>query len=221
MGRSVIVLILAAIALLGVGAYAVLSYSAAPSADSIRVATSTIAEDTAAYSIDVQLPQFGIATIDAQIRKAYDDAVSELKAQPQVPHDTELAKNSFYGRFAHPYIGPDIVSVELVLSTYTGGAHPSTIFSGVAFDRANSKRLALQDALALIGKTVAEVSASSTASLAAQLGDSFMFREGADTNPENFSSFTVSKDAVTFIFQQYQVAPYAAGEQRVSFPRVR
>ena len=46
-----------------------------------------------------------------------------------------------------------------------------------------------------------------------------MFEEGADTNPENFSSFVISADKVTFIFQQYQVAAYAAGPQEVSFER--
>ena len=69
-------------------------------------------------------------------------------------------------------------------------------------------------------RDVAQVSAESSTSLARQLGDMFMFKEGADTNPENYSSFLVSRDAVTFIFQQYQVAAYAAGPQRVSFPRI-
>jgi hypothetical protein len=134
-------------------------------------------------------------------------------------HGESAAKNSFTGRFDNVYLGSDIVSVELILSSYTGGAHPSTIFSGVAYDRTTGKRLELADALKLIGKSVAQVSAESSVSLKGQLRDSFMFKEGADTNPENFSSFLVTKGAVTFVFQQYQVAPYSFGPQRVSFPR--
>jgi hypothetical protein len=218
MQRSVFLMIIAALALLGVGAYTVLTYAPSGSTGG-TVATSTIAESTDAYDIDVQYPQFGIPAIDTQIKKAYDDAVAELKAQPTVMHGESAAKNSFTGRFDDVYLGSDIVSVELILSSYTGGAHPSTIFSGVAYDRATGKRLELADALKLIGKSVAQVSAESTASLQRQLGDSFMFKEGADTNPENYSSFLVTKGAVTFVFQQYQVAPYSFGPQRVSFPR--
>lgn len=220
MQRSVFAMILAALALLGVGAYAVITYAPSTSSSGTTVATSTISESTEDYDIDVQYPQFGIPAIDTQIKSAYDEAVSELKAQPTVMHGESAAKYSFTGRFDDVYIGPDVISVELVLSSYTGGAHPMTLFSGVAFDRTTGKRLALADALALIGKDVAQVSAESSTSLARQLGDMFMFKEGADTNPENFSSFIVSKDAVTFIFQQYQVAAYAAGPQRVSFPRI-
>ncbi|MEN9413065.1 MAG: hypothetical protein RLZZ342_152 [Candidatus Parcubacteria bacterium] len=226
MPRIIILLAVAsALALLGIGTYFV--FTAGPVAVSVGptptfvLATSTISESTDAFDIDAEYPQFGMSAIDTQIRTAYEEAIAELKAQPVVPHGESAAKNSFFGRFDKTYSGPDIISAELILSQYTGGAHPSTIFAGVAFDRTTGKRLELSDALALIGKNITDVSASSTQILTHDLGEGFMFPEGANTNPENFSSFVVSADMVTFIFQQYQVAPYAAGPQRVSFLRVR
>lgn len=221
--RRLVPLFLAAlaIAILAGGLYRVLSRAPVPGTSQPQLATSTIAEETDTYTIDAQYPRFGIPAVDAEIKRVEDAAITELKAQPPVPHDLSVAKNSFYGRFDAPYIGPEYVSVELSLSQYTGGAHPSTIFTGLVFDRASGKRLALPDVLALIGKSLPELSASSSEMLARSLGDGFQFPEGAAATADNFSSFVIDAKSVTFILQQYQVAAYAAGPQRVSFPRVR
>jgi hypothetical protein len=185
----------------------------------VEVTTQTVHEDTDAYTIDVQYPQVGIASIDAQIKKAVDDALAEFRSLPQNPQDSATPQNDFTGRFDKVYVGPDAVSAELILSEYTGGAHPMTIFSGVNFDRTTGKPLVLNDALKMTGLTIDQLSAQATAKLKAQLGDGFQFSEGANTNPENFSSFLIGTSSVTFIFQQYQVAAYVYGPQEVSFPK--
>lgn len=210
-------LALALVVILLAGAYIIFSGIRTP-APTLTTATDTESGDS--YVIDAQYPQFGIPAIDDQIREALDEQIREIKSYPALPQDSATAKNTLVARFADPYLGPDIVSVDLIFSVDTGGAHPNTLISGVAFDRATGKRLELSDALSLIGKSVAEVSASSSAQFSAAFGGGF-FAEGAADNPENFSSFSVSNDAVTFIFQPYQVAAYAAGPQRVVFPRVR
>lgn len=188
------------------------------SSGSIQMTTERIQEDSAVYTINVQYPQFGIPAIDAQIRKSVEDAVLEFKSLPPNPPDSATPKNEFTGTFDSVYVGPDVVSVKLILSQYTGGAHPLTLFSGANYDRKTGRLLLLDDALRLIGKSVQQVSAEATAQLETKLGDA-MFEEGANTNPENFSSFVISTDTVTFIFQQYQTAAYAAGPQEVSFRR--
>ena len=53
------------------------------------------------------------------------------------------------------------------------------------------------------------------------LGEDIIAPEGADPKPENYNVFLVGKDKVTFIFNNYQVAPYAAGHQEVWFSRVK
>jgi hypothetical protein len=215
---------LGSVLVLGLGAYFVMmsGTNTVPSkpAHVITAATSTIQESTDAYSIKIDYPQFGITSIDTQIKQRIDGAVSEFKTFSQSPPGAEIPKNEFVGTFENAYVGPDVISVELILMQYTGGAHPMTIFSGVNFDRATGKVLLLNDALTLIGKTVTDISAESTTQLKAKLADGF-FPEGVTTNPENFSSFVISKDAVTFIFQEYQVAAYAAGPQRIVFKRIK
>ena len=183
------------------------------------VRTATEVESGASYTIDAQYPQFGIAAIDASIREELTQKIDEIKKYPAPVAESATKANALIARYDHAYIGPDIVSVELIFSIDTGGAHPNTIISGLAFDRKTGKRLELNDALSLIGKSIAEVSASSSARFLEAFGEGF-FSEGATADPENFSSFSIDANSVTFIFQQYQVAAYAAGPQRVSFPRI-
>jgi hypothetical protein len=184
------------------------------------VSTAEVRDESSLYMVDVKYPQFGLPAIDADIRNKIETSVAEFKALPPNPPESATPQNEFTGTFEDVYVGPDIISAKLILSQYTGGAHPMTIFSGVNYDRATGRQLLPQDAFALAGLSAEEVSARATAELKAKLGDS-MFEEGADSNPENFSSFVISENEITFIFQPYQVAAYAAGVQQVSFKRVR
>lgn len=176
-------------------------------------------ESTDAYRIDARYPQFGIASVDAKIRGVVDSAVSEFKGYPANPPDSSASQNELTGSFNRVYVGPDVVSVELALSEYTGGAHSNTAIIGVNVDPRSGKGLALDDALAMIGKNLQQVAEQSQKELKAKLGDDVISPEGADPKPDNYSTFIVSKDKVTFIFNAYQVAPYSAGSQEVSFPR--
>ena len=211
-------LALLSIIAIGVGAYVYTQRPAMRSGGEPSLSTAEIQAATAAYTVDVQYPQFGNAHIDAQIRADVERAVAEFEALPPNPPDSAAAQSSFTGRFDKVYIGPDVVSVELILSQYTGGAHDITLLSGENFDRTTGIKLGLEDALRLIGMTVQQVSASSSEQFRQKLGDAF-FSDGASDDPNNFSSFVISKDAVTFIFQEYQVAAFAAGPQFISFPR--
>ncbi|MBI4088399.1 DUF3298 domain-containing protein [Candidatus Kaiserbacteria bacterium] len=192
------------------------SFIGEDSATSMTVAH--IRDDAPSYTVSAQYPQFGIPAIDTQVQQAMEAAITEFKSLPQNPPNSATAQNEFTGTFDKVYIGPDIVSVELVLSEYTGGAHPLTLLSGMNFNRTTGRLLLLDDALKLIGLTTRQVSERATAQFEQKFGDAF-FADGANDNPENFSSFTISADKVTFIFQQYQVAAYAAGAQEASFPR--
>lgn len=217
-------IVLGALVVLGIGVWMVFTISPSHTIsahNTVDIATTTsITESTDTYTIDVIYPHVGIPTIDAQIHTDIKSALTEFKQSPPNPLDSATPRNSFTGRFEDLYVGPDVVSMKLVLSEYTGGAHPMTLFSGVNFDRATGKRLELTDALARINKTVDDVSRASSAQFKAKFGADF-FPEGATNNPENFSSFLITKDTVTFIFQQYQVAAYVYGPQEVVFKRVK
>src|SRR3989338_4853379 len=187
--------------------------------DGTELKVETVSEDTEAYLIDVRYPQFGIPLVDAKIKAVFDNAVAAFKSYPANPPDSAVPKNEFTGSFNSTYVGADVVSVALSISEYTGGAHPNTVIIGVNVDRKTGKDVTLDDALLMIEKTLPEVSGESLVQLKAVLGEDMIFPEGAEPKPDNYSTFTVSKDKVPFIFNNYQVAPYSAGPQSAEFAR--
>ena len=187
--------------------------------DGTELKVETVSEDTEAYLIDVRYPQFGIPLVDAKIKAVVDNAVAAFKSYPANPPDSAVPKNEFTGSFNSTYVGADVVSVALSISEYTGGAHPNTVIIGVNVDRKTGKDVTLDDALLMIEKTLPEVSGESLVQLKAVLGEDMIFPEGAEPKPDNYNTFTVSKDKVTFIFNNYQVAPYSAGPQSAEFAR--
>jgi len=189
--------------------------------DTISITTASLEENTDVYSMDAQYPQFGISSIDAQIQKAVEAAAQDIRSAPANPPDSAVEQNTLQGSFDKIYAGADYISVELALSEYTGGAHPSTDYVGMVFDRKTGSELTLNDALSLTGLTLAQLSVEATSDLQKQLGEEFQFPEGASADPQNFQSFVVDQKSVTFIFEQYQVAAYAAGVQYVSIPRLK
>lgn len=190
-------------------------------AQSFTVATSTLAEEGTDYSVHVDYPQFGNASIDAQIRDAVTEAAAELKAQAatDTPTAQGFPKYEFIGQYSSVYIGPDVISFREMLAQDTGGAHPLPTIYGFNFDANTGKMLTLNDALAKIGLSLANVAASAKTQLNTQLGTDIIFPEGADPKSENYQTFLIQKNNVIFIFQPYQVAPYSAGTPQVSFPR--
>ncbi|MHB1086581.1 MAG: DUF3298 and DUF4163 domain-containing protein [Minisyncoccota bacterium] len=220
---------LAALVVLAGAAY--LIWSKAPRLQEVPMATSTPVsvqmtvkeshEDTAAYSIDARYPQFGIPAVDAVIRGYVDTAIAAFKSYPSdMPSVDSVPKNEQDITFDETYAGSDFVSVALLMSEYTGGAHPNSVYIGVNVDVRTGKEVTQGEALALIGKSLAEVAAQTDKEMKAKLADAY-FKEGAEAKAENYSTFTIGKDSVTFIFNSYQVGPYAAGPQEVSFERVK
>ena len=192
-----------------------------PSSSAVEMTVAQIQNSTDTYTVSAEYPQFGIPSIDPQIKAAVETAVSQFEALPANPPDSATPQNQFTGSFDNIYVDPDVVSVELILYQYTGGAHGLTVFSGLNFDRATGKMLTLDDALAMTGLTLQQLSIQASSQLAVKLGDAFQFPEGVSADPQNFNSFLVSGGQITFLLQEYQVAAYSEGPQEVTFDRVK
>ncbi len=186
----------------------------------VQITTAQVHDEGSSYTINVQYPQFGISAVDAQIQKAIDAAITEIKSYPANPPDSATPKNSLEGTFDSIYVGPDVVSVELILSQDTGGAHPITVLSGMNFDRTSGSELTLDDVQKMTGLTLQQIADGALTQLKAKLGGDLIFPEGAAPTADNYGTFLVGVDTLTFIFNDYQVAPYSSGPQKVTFPRV-
>ncbi|MFZ2555607.1 MAG: DUF3298 and DUF4163 domain-containing protein [Minisyncoccia bacterium] len=188
---------------------------AAQSSTSVR--TETFTETTDAYSIDLKYPQFDIPVIDAKIKAGVDAFVEEFK-KVAVERKASEPAYELTSSFAGTYVDDEIVSTRLIVSRFTGGAHPGTMIYGLNYARATGKEIGLKSVLALIGATLQQVSDNSTQTLKEKLGDSFIAK-GAKPTEENYWMYSINDKGVTFIFNEYQVAPYSEGPQRVSFAR--
>lgn len=208
-----------AVLILAVGAYAVV-YSGRMSVRGPigTVATSSIAMETDTYKIDIAYPKFSNTKADAQVQAIVDKAVGDFKLFP--PNPTPIpAKNELVGEYHDAYVGSDLMSARLNIYQFTGGAHGGTVAFGLNFHD-DGTAYTLDEALGLIGKTLPQVAEEATKQLTERF-QMVQFPEGATPAPENYATFVVGKDTVTFVFQQYQVEAYAAGMPEIQFPRVK
>lgn len=186
----------------------------------ISIATAVVSEETAEYVIDVQYPKFNNIAIDSAIEKFITDAIVQFKTEasevPPFPSETRYELDSV---FNSTYAGSNLVSARLIMSTYTGGAHPVAFVHGLNFDRMTGRELTLPDALSMVDLSLEQIADLVTEELRTRLGDDVFFSEGAAAVRENYQTFVVDANNVTFIFQPYQVAPYAVGLEEVSFKR--
>lgn len=211
---------LSAVAILGIGALMVVSGGRTPStlSSSVDVSTSTIALETDTYKIDIAYPKFGNSVADTQTQVIAENAVNEFKEYPPNPTPT-AAKNEMIGLYRDAYAGDDLYSARMDIYQYTGGAHGGTTAYGLNY-HVDGSAYTLDEALALIGQSIEQVAERASAELTEQF-DIVQFPEGATPTPQNYGTFVIGKDAVTFVFQQYQVQAYAAGMPEIVFQRVK
>ena len=180
-----------------------------------------VQESTDTYTIDATYPQFGIPSVDAAIKSTVDAGLNEFRSYPPNPPDSSTPKNSFIGKFDHVYQGVDVVSVSLITSEDTGGAHPNTNIITVNVDLRTGHVLTPDDVIALIGKTLSQVAVGSQEQVTTAIGSDEIFADGFAATADNYATFRIDKDSVTFIFNNYQVAPYSAGPQQAVFARIK
>ena len=114
-------------------------------------------------------------------------------------------------------------SVVFNMSFYTGGAHPNSGYKSFNFDVMNNQELTLNDVFLNGNIPWDTISTLVQDDLKTQLGDIAdvtSIEQGTGTNPDNYKNWVVSSDGLTFFFDPYQVAAYAAGPQKVVIPFV-
>jgi uncharacterized protein YecT (DUF1311 family) len=184
-----------------------------------------INESKPTYTIDVAYPRTGVANIDREIETWAQDLVREFQ---------DSAKDQGPG----PQIGPwsaevsyhverndaQMFSVMFTYYSFTGGAHPNSVFEAFTFLRPEGTRVELAELFTREG--IERISAIAIAQLTKDLasegmGDTDWIKKGAAPNPRNFANFVLRPTELTIYFDAYHVAPYAAGAQEVHIPIVK
>ncbi|MBU2567013.1 DUF3298 and DUF4163 domain-containing protein [Patescibacteria group bacterium] len=116
-------------------------------------------------------------------------------------------------------LGDDYVSLLLEGSVYTGGAHPGPLYKTIIFDLKENEEVGLSNLFIKDFDYLDFLSLESKKKLpkAEDFSDDDWIVDGTLPAAENFELFYVDENDVKIIFPPYQVAPYAAGPQVISF----
>lgn len=188
-----------------------------------------IEESATTYVIQADIARTGNVTLDASV-EAYVTAQAREFAEMYAPtmfSEQELESLGFTdGRHYELMIKGEswkykkLEGMAIEIYTFTGGAHGSTVFVPFIVDETGTP---VTLAALFIPNTayLERVSAGVIPQLKAQLEENQMYVEefftaGTSASEGNFFIDKIGDEGITFIFQQYQTAPYAAGTPRVT-----
>lgn len=121
------------------------------------------------------------------------------------------------------YVSDRIVSLNFDINSDTGGAHGNLNTITFNYDKVLDKMLAIKDIFVAQSNYLAQLSSLAKPLIKSKLAqsqfqDEAWLEEGAGAKEENYQRFVFTKDGLTFFFDPYQVAPYAAGSQEITLP---
>ena len=161
-------------------------------------------------------------TIRDSVQRMVEEFISwvdETDEELPLPGDDEMysAFELSYETFLKNERG---VSIGLENYTnYRGAAHPNAYTTSILFDLKIGRFLELGDLFRTNVSYLDTIAAICTAELIdLEVSDEGWIREGAGPVAENYGTFFVTSDSLLIHFNTYQVAPHAAGPQRVGIP---
>lgn len=161
----------------------------------------------------------------ADIKRYIEDRVSQFKAESGFENITEEDKDMLGFNRGMKYTlefsysekeSSTIKTYILKTAVFTGGAHGNLEVLTFSYDKKTGSRISLSDLF--------NTSAENYLPVLAALGDKFLqseypevaFYEGLKPEPANWATWYATDDSIVFIFQTYQVVPYAYGTPEFS-----
>lgn len=154
--------------------------------------------------------------IEKSLTNFIEDFEVSIQKQKNIPTDWQLKLHTKVIRQTKEYI-----CLAHEYYSYTGGAHGIYAIYYSTYDLKNEKKLALEDLLipdcqtelAAIGEELfrekEEISTSQS------LEKDFFFEQGKFSLPENF---TITPNGIKFLYNVYEIKPYAAGITTLTIP---
>jgi hypothetical protein len=116
--------------------------------------------------------------------------------------------------------GHPILSIVFNGSGYFGGAHPYSWHHTINYDLSSGQLMALADLFHASSPYLQTISEYCIRDLST--GEHYVFddfaEDGAAAKEENYADWAITPRGLLIIFEEYQVAPYAAGPQYVLIP---
>ena len=183
--------------------------------------------DTPPYTINAQIP-FLQGSDDPRVQDF--NSLLKLIAQSEIDSfrgntlayatNPPMTGGSFLG-VEYALVGQrgEIWSIKYDISFYSdGAAHPGHYSITLTYDLANGREILLDELFAAGSNYLQVISDYCKSELATRDIAFDGFSSGAEPLPENYTRWNLSADGLIITFDEYQVAPYAAGPQVVTIP---
>lgn len=178
--------------------------------------------------INISYPSVGSKEIDSDIRHwvtgiatTFEQSCSNGSFGTGSTLDGERPPFELWGSYSVTAPSPAGLSITFEVWTYTGGAHGNLDVMTLNYSLLTGQRLGLVDLFEDPDLALNLMSTWAYKELSRRLGgmrQEQMLRTGLTPVPENFASLTLTPQGVRINFQPYQVAPWAAGAQKVDMP---
>ncbi len=161
-----------------------------------------------------------VEAFNAAMKAIVDNAVAAFKQNvSNIPLNPDSTASTFQQRFNLLSPRGDIYSLKFDIQTfYTGAAHPGDASQTATFDLATGRMLTLADLFAPNADYLTPISKYCIAQLGMRDIGFQGFELGATATLQNYRNWNITAGGLMITFDEYQVAPYAAGPQTVLIP---
>lgn len=181
---------------------------------------------TPPFTIKVQTPQL-TGSDDARVA-AFNQYLSGLVTKEVDMWRKSFVENTFptqtNGSFLETkhtllYQSGEVWSFKFDFHFYSdGAAHPGSYSITLNYDLGQGRELALSDLFLPNSNYLEAIANYCKSELSKQPFYDGAFTQGADPTPENYRRWNITPGGLLITFDEYQVAPYAAGPQQVTVP---
>ncbi len=161
-----------------------------------------------------------VKNFNVEMRAVVDDAIATFKENlaglVPTPNSTVSTFEMHYSVVSPP---GNVISVRFSIQTYySGAAHPGDSSSTATYDLEAGKDVSMSDLFLPNTDYLTPISKYCIAQLSTRDIGFQGFELGATATPQNYRNWNVTADGLMITFDEYQVAPYAAGPQTVTVP---
>jgi hypothetical protein len=183
--------------------------------------------DAPVYTLTAQIPSLQgssdsrVTTFNTRLNQIVQNEINQFKSGvlSSASNPPISAGSSF--DLTYSVIGQraDIWSIKFDISFYAdGAAHPAHNSTTLTYDLSNGREITLDELFLSSSNYLQALSDACKAQLTARNAGFDSFLQGAEPLPENYLRWNISNEGLVITFDEYQVAPYAAGPQIVTLP---
>lgn len=203
---------------------------ATPLSSRVSLTTVSMREEGASpkYIITGQIPRLAgsederVTDFNNKVEKLMQEEIQYFRKNvlAHMPSTPITAGSSFDAQYTIVYQNSGLWALKFIFSGYTdGAAHPFHYSLTLNYDLEHGRKLSLEDLFVGESGYLTTISSFCIAELSRRnIGFYGGFEQGAEPVEENYRNWNLTHDGILITFDEYQVAPYAAGPQTVVVP---